>query len=483
MPLTPEEQKIFDELMADPEVQSLLEKPKGAEPSQMNPRFYEYDSPLAKALAPAEATLAPIVGGAASPMSLGAAYAVPGYRGAKETLEARSPKLTGLGEFLGAAALPAGTGSAASAAGVGAAQAGLTSMGSGEGDPLASAVMGGLAGLAGAGLAKGFDAMQSGAGKLAESEAARSLGLTKGNIRRLGSKPSEMLERRLELGRSALDEGLVSPFKGTDELALLAEQKVKEAGEPIGAMMKQLEGVGESPGLKGTDLEKQLMEQLDAYLTDPLKAGERGGAEAVLEAIRQRHGLTDLSFSDLQKLKSDVGAAAYPVSPTGTPVIAGQQGYQGTQKAYTGIKELQEQTLEAAAQRNPSIVDFDNYLKNKKRYGDLQEIERYLTDAAAAEQARNVVPLRAAMGGAADLAGGGLPAAAATTAGLTVAQKSAHPAAALMLDKMEKIMGSKYGQMARETLKRGPKAFVSMDFMLQQTDPEYRKLLGITEAQ
>lgn len=490
MALTDEEQALYDELIADPEIQQILAgggtsagAASATAPSRMNPRFYDYDSALARNLAPVEATIAPLAAGFARAATFGASDLVPGFSGAHETLEARSPRAVAVGSAAGA--IPSIAASPQSVAGRAAlnvaAPAGITL--AETGDPSKAAV----AGATGLAASLGGELLSSGARRAvlrsAENEAARSLGLTKGNIQRLGSTPSEMLERRLQLGRRALDEGLVSPLKATDELALLSEQVSREAGKPIGEVMETLSSAGVPSGVRGTDISEELAGALDPYIRDPLRSPEKGGAKRVLASVKKRHGSGNVSFDDLQKLKQDIGAEAYPVSPTGTAVVPGQTGYRPLQESYTAVKNIQERALDKAAKSNPDIVDFEKYLKDKKRYADLQEIERYLGSAAAGEMARNVVPLRAAIGGAAELAGGNITGAAATTAGLTAAQKRFHPAAARILDKMGKIMGSPYAAMAKETLQRGPRAFASWDFMMQQMEPGYRMLLKGEETE
>lgn len=448
---------------------------------------------------------AAVLAGGADIATMGGARKIPGFEKARAQMEAQHPGIYTAGQMAPYLASP---GTAIERVAQGIAMPAVHAAATGE-DPKQAAALGLLGSVGGEALAPVVGAGMSKAGgffkNLAESEAARSIGLTKGAIKKLGKNVPIQEAERKAIGRTLLDEGLVSPIRSTETLGTRAVAQKAQAGQAIGDVMETLKRLGENTGLTAPEIADLVAK--DPELTALVKqiGSQEGGAVSTIEQGLVRKGreapgytpgqsqvvdphtgavtqpeipeqYPPVQFDELQQYKQEVGQnVAYPRRvETGQSVAPGTQGYQGAQSAYHTIKDIQEKAIEGASARHPAEVNYPEYLRNKERYGNLEEIERHFGDLNAAKQARNRIGLRPTI----MAAGAENPLDAAVMAGgLSVAQRAVDPAAALMADKLSKVMGSPYREVWMQAIQRGPRAAAATDFILQQTDPEYRKLV------
>lgn len=329
-------------------------------------------------------------------------------------------------------------------------------------------------------------------GEGAEFLASKAVGLTKGLRKRFDLTPAESRG----VGREALESGIVSPLSDAEEMARAATIAKKDIGEKIHEMLVAAEESGGKPNIQniintlkekqaeyaGNRIGKPIFNQYAKVIAD--LEGMRGNAMLDLpESLANFLGETNVpiggtptgvgaSIQDLQGYKEILGETAYPKGVAQESKV----GYQG---AYTPIKE----EIESAVERghSPQQKQLYKYLKNK--YQNQKYIGEGLTDKLAAEEGNRFIrPTDFLVGGAFGLGGGVLPGIASVVAKRGI-EKYGHQVGAITMDKVSKMLTKTpqvfgpYSQIIQQAIQRGGQAFATTNFLLQQKDPEYRKIM------
>ncbi len=369
---------------------------------------------------------------------------------------------------------------------------------------------------------------------LAERFAGRALGAERGTIKKLG------IDKVKAAGRQALDEGVLSPLANTDDLISRTAALKKTGGEMMGQAYNAIDDAGKST-FNPMEAAQAVDEQLGGFYRSPLNRGEAQQFDNTLEAIKMRApsklggdaGDVFIPLTEAQGLKEELGRAANwknNPKPTEKELMA-REAYRIVNRQIDAAVASGEEAIESAGLK-------DVLKKGKELFGRASDAETLLGNKQAREQGNKILGLTdwgvlgAGGVGAAVTGGASIPG----TLGLIGAKKGLEKYgsqnAALGLDQVSKLLmkspkmaelynsnpqafsalatkmaqkvmpdkkesrpfekdallqktqGTKYAQVFQNASKRGDKAVGAANFVLQSTDPEYRKMmLGDEEEQ
>lgn len=371
--------------------------------------------------------------------------------------------------------------------------------------------------------------IKGGADEGAERLAARALGAERGTIKKLG------YDKVKAAGRQALDEGVLSPLANTDDLIARNAALKKSGGEMMGQAYQAIDDAGAST-FNPLDVASKVDEQLGGFYRSPINRGETQQLENTLESIMLR-GDKNIPLSEAQSLKEELAKVANwknNVAPTDKEKMA-RQAYGIVNGAIDDAVKSGSQVIEQAGLK-------DVLSKGKSLYGNASTAQTLLDNKLAREQGNKMFGLTDTIMGAGALGYGGYTQDWDTALGVMAAKKglekygaqngamllnkvsqqlmkspsfsklaTSNPqafnrAATTMVQKlmgepperqneeskpiidtgalMNKVQGTKYATVLQNAAQRGDKAVGAANFVLQQTDPEYRKqVLGLEEDQ
>ncbi len=136
----------------------------------------------------------------------------------------------------------------------------------------------------------------------AETRAAKSMGATKALFK------SEGRDGVRDIGRRALDEGIVSPLASTDEMISRAEALKVKGGAKMGEVYKTIDDAGASefnPQQVATNVD----EKIGGFWRSPINSGETKQLQNTLDSILIR-GEDNIPLQEAQKLKEELGKTA-----------------------------------------------------------------------------------------------------------------------------------------------------------------------------
>lgn len=398
---------------------------------------------------------------------------------------------------MGGSAAASGAGTAANiarGAGTGLAYGALTNPGATEGeiDPLQisdrakGAAVGGIIGGAIPAIGAGLSKVSDRAGKIlkefAEDRALKAAGAMKGDLTKLGQK-----DKVSELGRTLLDENIVTPLARPKIIAERIRPKIDQATKDVAGFIQQADDVLTKPG--ALTLEDATPEMIKAGL-----AGQQSTSSIknrLISEMRSRYpGVPDdelapainkietwfagrpenMNARELQDLK--VGLNQF-LRDSDFYRDAPGMAKQGLLAVRKGAKEAIEQKGDAAAQ---ILGDSAGAIKNtNRRLGNLMELQDIAEDGIARNKANRFISLTDTIAGAGGLGAGavaGGPAALATGLASAGANKLARTYGASLsatgsdaLSKQLTAMSPRFAQMA----KGNPAAFAALVQSLQST--------------
>lgn len=300
------------------------------------------------------------------------------------------------GNVVSGLALPGGAAAKGASAGAkvglsalyGGAVGGLTNPGDKEGEynptqfvdraknsAIGTAVGGGLA-IAAQGVSKyapdALDFAQRKLTEAADDRSASALGMTKALRKKLGDVKVR------EVGRSGLDNEVVTPLANTKKMLERAGELSDSSGDVIGQTMEELDKQGIkafNPLDVGTRVDSEIG---NVYRHEPLFKGLSNQYENTLETILNR-GDQPISFADAQKLKEVLQQYGYKEG-------AAAPGREIAQKVGGVVREELENSVEQGAQKLSNAEMAQKYLAAKKNYGASQHMKTALENKLAAEQ-------------------------------------------------------------------------------------------------
>jgi hypothetical protein len=450
-----------------------------------------------------------------------------------------NPGASMAGELAGAVASPINKiGKGLSLASQGAALGGITALGGSEAEDLSGMLTDTAAGTAIGGVVwkavdtaspiiqKGIDKLGTGARDLAERFGARALGAERGSIKSLG------FDKVKNAAGQMLDEGGFSPLASTDDL-ISRNQAIKDrGGEMMGKAYGAIDDAGAST-FNPLDVASKMDEELGGFWRSPLNKAEASQFDNTIEAILMR-GDKNIPLSEAQALKEELGRAAnwknsLQVSPK----------EQMARDAYRLVNQSIDDAVEQGADAVNSAGLRDTLAKGKELFGNASTAEKLLENKMAREQGNRLIGLTDAVTGAGALGYGGTTGDWQSAGGLMLAKKGLEKYgaqnAALGLNKISKALmrspkmadlaqrsppvfnaiaqkmeqslgglgkaaeaekkpydqnavldkarGSKFEQVLQQAAQRGENALGATHFILQNTDPEYRRQMNDNEEE
>lgn len=372
--------------------------------------------------------------------------------------------------------------SLARTAGTAALQGGLAGLGSSESDDVSQMAKDAAVG---AGLGLGLGAAGYGAGKLvekalpslregaestAERLAARSLGAERGTIKKFGE------DKVRAAGRYALDEGIVSPLASTDDMISRNAAVQGRAGEGMREVYKAIDDAGAST-FNPLDVASKVDQDVGGFWRSPLNRGETNQLENTLEAILMR-GEENIPLSEAQILKQELGKVANwknAINITDKERMA--------RDAYGVVSSAIDEATEAGAGKIGKDGLLETLKNSKKLYGNSKTAEELLGNKLAREQGNKMFGLTDTIAAGSGLAGGGPLTAGAVYAGKKGLERFGTSTAAVGFDKLADILRvaperfGKYGKVLQNAAIRGGTSLGAAHYVLQNSDPEYRKML------
>ena len=307
----------------------------------------------------------------------------------------------------------------------------------------------------------------------AELMASKAVGLTKAFKNKFKVSP----EQARQTGRVALDEGIVTPFSGADDMLEATQHLNEKIGPEIGKMLKDAERRGIAPDFRGmverleaeaapygkTKIGRTIYNQYQKVINDLKQyqgtpGGVRPGIPDPITGVPGQSqavpGTPGGNISDLAEYKKVVGSVAYP--KTSGPRLSNEGAIKGYSEVSRGLENVMDEGV-------PDGPFRELYKSLKQKYGAGSRMEMSL------EQARS----------AADDTPSFLRHPIDATA--KKIESYVQPVAAVTMDRVSKLIKStpdlfgSYGPMLQKMIERGGTSFATNNFILQQRDPEYRK--------
>lgn len=396
-------------------------------------------------------------------------------------------------------------------------------------DTATGAALGGtLGGAAGYGIQKAAPLVERGLqkgseffGDAAERLAGRALGAERNTVKSLG------LDSVKSAGRQALDEGILTPFASTDDL-ISRNEAVKARG---GRMMGEVyDAIDEkiAPTFDPLRAASSVDEELGGFWRSPLNKAETNQFENTLESILMR-GDQPIPLKDAQLLKQELGRAA---NWKNTLQVTPKE--QMARDAYGIVSTQIDDAVQKGSAQLDNVALSKQLAEGKALYSKSSDASKLLQNKQAREEGNKLLGLTdysilgGGLGAGVFTGGASIPATLAITGGKKLSEKYGAQNAALASDKISKILrkspriddlfknspqaanalvqrlesrlsapkaaenqnkpptsnaliqksqGTKYSQVLSSAAQRGEQAVASTNFILQQTDPEYRRLM------
>lgn len=363
----------------------------------------------------------------------------------------------------------------------------------------------------------------------AEGLAARALGAERGTIKSIG------YDKVKQAGRTALDEGVLSPFASTEDLATRVSALKQKGGEAMGDVYKAIDEAGVStfnPLDEAVNVEKKIGD----FYKSPINRGEAKQFENTIESMLMR-GDKNIPISEAQALKEELGKVANwknNINITEKEKMA--------RDAYKVVSEGIDRAVESGSQQLNTPGLLEKLKQGKDIFSKTSTMEKLLENKQASESGNKLMGLTDW-----ELAGGGLAGTLAgvatggagvlATGGALLAKKGFEKygaqSGALLLDKISKTLlkspqwmkvakdnpqvfnqfvtqmasqmgeqnpqqsnvatgtrplknkeeilqktgGSKYAQVMQKAAEKGGESLAAANYVLSQRDPEYRKII------
>lgn len=316
----------------------------------------------------------------------------------------------------------------------------------------------------------------------AESQAVKAIGTAKAAYKKLIQQGgvNEGENGVNSLGRSLLDNDVITPGASMDDKLAAAQKLSQTSGQAIGDTYSNLDQAGIDTFSAG-DLSQQVQNDLAKPLENFKTAKPTYNA---LSDVSEDLGNfeNDNSFKTASDIKDFV---SQQIEQSGgfNPVNASEKN-KSLRDVYTMIKKKLEDSSEDAADKMNDPDFLKNYLQNKRDYGNAQTARGILEGSVAKEGANNAIGLSdyGAAEVASHMASGpaGLIVGAATVGLKKGLQAYGNNVAALGADKLSDILAQRpeiFGQFAsvlENAAKRGSAALAATHYILSQSDPAYR---------
>lgn len=241
----------------------------------------------------------------------------------------------------------------------------------------------------------------------AETQAAKSMlppaAIGRSEMSKLGKTAEEQAARLQELGRTGLEEGIVTPLATHEKMVARATERVDAVGEELASIRKGLEKSVVRPSADGViDGVRKVAEELNArpfaqadrsavapFVEDILKATK---AEVTSAGDIVASKPTFASFADLHELRVSLDAELTKMN-----AWAARSGPQRGHEALREIRGVLEGEFEKAADAAATDLGHEGlltkYRTTKALYSDLKTLEGWTGTAAGREMAHRGISL------------------------------------------------------------------------------------------
>lgn len=211
-------------------------------------------------------------------------------------------------------------------------------------------------------------------GGYAEKQGAKAIGA--------GAREFENLTQTKALGRNAIDEGLIGPFKSAEDSALLAQRAKESAGKSMDEVYSAVdEGLG--PSISPLETASKVENKLAPEYRTAINKSEVGQLENTIESILAR-GDKDITLSEAQKLKGEIDSVGYP---KGKKPLDPSPKQQMAQDASRIIREEIDSAAEKGAEKIGNDGLLDKLSDARKSYGLNKQSQKLLTKSSGKEEA------------------------------------------------------------------------------------------------
>ena len=298
---------------------------------------------------------------------------------------------------------------------------------------------------------KGVKKIGEGASDLAERFAARALGAERGTIKKLGQGKVQ------DIGRYALDEGLLTPLASTDDVIARNMSKQAQGGQMMDDVYSAVDNAGAST-FNPLEVASKVDESIGGFYRSPINRGEANQLENTLESMLMR-GDKNIPLKEAQALKQEIGKVA---NWKNNLTITDKEKM--AREAYSIVSKAIDDAAETGAQSIGKEGLGELLTSGKKLFGSSKGAEELLTNKLAREQGNKLVGLTDAITGGGALGYGGMTGdwetAGAIMLGKKGLEKYGAQTAALGLNKISKSL-LKSPQMLN-LYQKNPQAFQSL---------------------
>ncbi len=323
------------------------------------------------------------------------------------------------------------------------------------------AVGGALGGVAAPLTELGAGAVSKGANKLSEYLSGLS---SKLNVKATGATGLQASKFKPELGQEMkkLDLGW---FDGPQAIANKMQGVLDESGKKIGSTLEGLDAQGASANINL--IVGKLQSKIDEL------SSEFGNEKIVAQLKNELNNLLEKRISNIPLTAAEAGKRNFQAQ-------VNYNSPEADKKSAAVMANLFKNEVEdAASATSPEAANI--FKENKRLFGLYSPVQE-------AAQKRASTLSQSPMGGLLDVAavsaGGGGPLGLVSAAARKVIAPRGANIAAKLSDKVSNLLQTnpqalgKYAKPLSDAIARGPAALASTNFLLQQTDPEYRKLVG-----
>ncbi len=309
----------------------------------------------------------------------------------------------------------------------------------------------------------------------AENLAARAMGAERGTIKKLGA------DKVKQIGRFALDENLLTPLSGTDDLIAKTAAVKAQGASKMNQVYDAIDDVGAAQ-VSPLGIAEKIDDKIGDFYRSPINRGETNQLENTIESVMMRatDDASGIPLKEAQALKQELAKVANwknNLNITDKERMA--------REAYGVVSSAIDDAAEVGA-KQIGIDGLEDVLKQGKAlYGKAKGAEELLMNKQAREQGNKLIGLTDAITGGAALGYGGVTDDWKTAGGIMVGKKLlgkyGAQTAALGLNKISKAL-LKSPKML-EIYQKNPAAFQTMVQKLEQRATESMPLPRAADKQ
>jgi hypothetical protein len=274
------------------------------------------------------------------------------------------------------------------------------------------------------------------ASRFAQQQAVKAMEGSRGQIMQVGPESAR------ELGQFALDKGVVSPFKGEIGMERALNDLEQTSGAQIGAARAAGDVLGGAP--EPSLLQNNIEAELAPKYGSGMRVGERGALGHALEEVGK---IDKPSFTGIAQKATEMNQYAKGMHQINQP-----------SGALTDVANILSRENNAALANVLKPEEFAAYKQALGDYGSIQKLQEFFLRKEARELAGR---------------GGGIV--------RGIKDAFGHKVAATGADAMSSLLShpafARVLPVLTEAARRGPQAITAANYILQQKDPDYNKLI------